>query len=35
MLQFLVEAVTLAALGGLMGLVLGGIGLVITEHGLH
>jgi putative ABC transport system permease protein len=35
MFQFLVEAVTLAALGGLIGLVLGGIGLYITEHGLH
>jgi putative ABC transport system permease protein len=35
MLQFLVEAVMLAALGGLIGLALGGLGLVITEHGLH
>ncbi|WP_420141817.1 ABC transporter permease [Sphingomonas sp.] len=35
MLQFLVEAVTLAALGGLIGLVLGGVGLFVTEHGFH
>ncbi|WP_374575744.1 ABC transporter permease [Phenylobacterium sp.] len=35
MMQFLVEAVTLAALGGLLGLGLGGIGLMITDHGLH
>ncbi|MBB5731392.1 putative ABC transport system permease protein [Altererythrobacter atlanticus] len=35
MIQFLVEAVTLAVLGGLFGLMLGGIGLMITEYGLH
>jgi putative ABC transport system permease protein len=35
MLQFLVEAVTLAALGGLIGLMLGGIGLMVTEYGFH
>ncbi|CAN5663097.1 ABC transporter permease [soil metagenome] len=35
MLQFLVEAVTLAALGGLIGLALGGVGLFVTEYGLH
>jgi putative ABC transport system permease protein len=35
MVQFLVEAVTLAALGGLIGLALGGIGLYVTEHGFH
>jgi len=35
MIQFLVEAVTLAALGGLIGLALGGVGLYVTEHGFH
>ncbi|WP_416908380.1 MAG: ABC transporter permease [Polymorphobacter sp.] len=35
MVQFLVEAVALAALGGLMGLVLGGIGLLVADYGLH
>ncbi|PZU07459.1 ABC transporter permease [Sphingomonas sp.] len=35
MVQFLVEAVTLAALGGIIGLALGGIGLYVTEHGFH
>jgi putative ABC transport system permease protein len=35
MLQFLVEAVTLAALGGLIGLLLGMAGLTVTEYGLH
>jgi ABC-type antimicrobial peptide transport system permease subunit len=33
--QFLVEAVTLAALGGVIGLVLGAIGLAIAKHGFH
>jgi putative ABC transport system permease protein len=35
MSQFLVEAVTLAALGGLIGLVLGSVGLLVARHGLH
>jgi putative ABC transport system permease protein len=35
MTQFLVEAVTLAALGGLVGLVLGSLGLLVAKHGLH
>ena len=35
MLQFLVEAVTLAALGGVIGLLLGVGGLAITQYGLH
>ena len=35
MAQFLVEAVTLAALGGLIGLALGGAGLFVTEYGFH
>lgn len=35
MLQFLVEAVTLAAIGGLIGLALGTIGLFVTEYGFH
>jgi len=35
MFQFLVEAVTLAVLGGLLGLALGGIGLLVTEYGFH
>jgi ABC-type antimicrobial peptide transport system permease subunit len=33
--QFLVEAVTLAALGGLIGLVLGACGLVVVRYGFH
>jgi putative ABC transport system permease protein len=33
--QFLVEAVTLAALGGLIGLVLGTCGLMVARYGLH
>jgi putative ABC transport system permease protein len=35
MTQFLVEAVTLAALGGIIGLALGGVGLLVTEYGFH
>ncbi|HEY0266670.1 MAG TPA: ABC transporter permease [Rhizomicrobium sp.] len=35
MAQFLVEAVTLAALGGLIGLLLGMAGLMVTQYGLH
>jgi putative ABC transport system permease protein len=35
MSQFLVEAVALAALGGLIGLVLGSLGLLVAKHGLH
>lgn len=35
MLQFLVEAVTLAALGGVVGLLLGLGGLLVTQYGLH
>jgi putative ABC transport system permease protein len=35
MLQFLVEAVTLSALGGMIGLALGGLGLLVTEYGFH
>jgi putative ABC transport system permease protein len=35
MLQFLVEAVALAALGGLVGLLLGMAGLLVTQYGLH
>jgi ABC-type antimicrobial peptide transport system permease subunit len=35
MAQFMVEAVTLAALGGLVGLVLGSLGLLAARHGLH
>ena len=35
MLQFLVEAVTLAALGGLIGIVLGAAGLFVTDYGFH
>lgn len=35
LVQFLVEAVTLAALGGVLGLVLGGLGLFIADKGLH
>ncbi len=34
-LQFLVEAVTLAAVGGIIGLALGGAGLLVTKYGLH
>jgi putative ABC transport system permease protein len=33
--QFLVEAVMLAGLGGLIGLVLGALGLLIAQYGLH
>jgi putative ABC transport system permease protein len=33
--QFLVEAVMLAALGGLIGLALGGCGLVVVRYGFH
>jgi len=33
--QFLVEAVVLAALGGIIGLVLGAIGLAVAKHGFH
>ena len=35
MVQFLVEAVTLAALGGIIGLGLGVAGLMVTQYGLH
>lgn len=35
MLQFLVEAVILATIGGIVGLGLGGVGLLITEYGLN
>jgi len=35
LLQFLVEAVALAALGGLVGLALGMAGLLVTQYGLH
>jgi len=35
MTQFLVEALTLAGLGGTFGLVLGGIGLVFADQRLH
>jgi putative ABC transport system permease protein len=35
LLQFLVEAVALAALGGLVGLALGMTGLLVTQYGLH
>jgi putative ABC transport system permease protein len=35
LVQFLVEAVTLAALGGLIGLVLGAAGLLFAKHGFH
>lgn len=35
MFQFMVEAVTLAALGGLVGLVLGALGLLGAEYGLN
>jgi putative ABC transport system permease protein len=33
--QFLAEAVSLASVGGLIGLVLGSAGLSVAEHGLH
>jgi len=35
MLQFLVEAVILATLGGVVGLLIGGLGLLVTEYGLN
>jgi putative ABC transport system permease protein len=35
MIQFMVEAVTLAALGGLIGLVLGSAGLLFAKYGFH
>jgi putative ABC transport system permease protein len=35
MSQFLIEAVTLAALGGVIGLVLGALGLFGAQYGLH
>jgi putative ABC transport system permease protein len=35
MLQFLVEAVTLAGLGGMIGVLLGGVGLFIADQQLH
>ncbi|GGD65876.1 ABC transporter permease [Croceicoccus mobilis] len=35
MIQFLVEAITLATLGGLIGLALGWVGLLVTEYGFH
>lgn len=35
MIQFLVEAVTLATLGGIIGLSLGAAGLLFAEYGLH
>jgi len=35
LMQFMVEAVTLAALGGLVGLVLGAGGLYIAANGLQ
>lgn len=35
MVQFLVEAVTLAALGGIIGLALGSMGLLAAEYGLN
>jgi putative ABC transport system permease protein len=35
MRQFLVEAVLLAALGGIIGLVLGAFGLLVARYGLH
>jgi putative ABC transport system permease protein len=35
MTQFLVEAVTLAALSGVIGLALGACGLVVARYGLH
>tara|TARA_R110002167_G_scaffold49184_6_gene144295 strand:- start:61171 stop:62604 length:1434 start_codon:yes stop_codon:yes gene_type:complete len=35
LVQFIVEAVTLAALGGLVGLGLGAIGLYIVDHGMN
>ena len=35
LVQFLVEAVTLAALGGLIGLLLGWVGLLVAQYGLN
>ena len=35
LVQFLVEAVTLAALGGLIGLLLGWVGLLVAHYGLN
>jgi len=35
MTQFMVEAITLAALGGLIGLALGAIGLMLARYSLH
>jgi ABC-type lipoprotein release transport system permease subunit len=35
MIQFMVEAITLAALGGVVGLVLGSLGLFGAEYGLN
>jgi len=35
MIQFMVEAVTLAALGGIVGLMLGSLGLLGAEYGLN
>jgi putative ABC transport system permease protein len=35
LLQFLLEAVVLAVLGGLLGIVLGALGLTIARHTLH
>ena len=35
MMQFLVEAVVLAAIGGAIGLVFGAVGLAIARYGLH
>lgn len=35
LVQFMVEAITLAALGGISGLILGAAGLFIAQYGLH
>jgi len=35
MTQFMVESITLAALGGLIGLALGAVGLMFARHSLH
>jgi putative ABC transport system permease protein len=35
MIQFMVEAITLAALGGLIGLALGAVGLMFVRYSLH